>query len=279
MIKLGVQHKDQVKVDSLANTINSAKLELESINKETILKQKELNDVLSRLDFAILDLDNQFKDFDSKVELKNNELTKLNSEVFNLTAIKSELIDKLNELEETIELEKSSISSNIKEFEQSESKKLKVITSDVAKLEAKKLELEDYITVLSIDSQSNMIALDDLKKELSGLEEELVIKRKEDNILSSNLDSYSDKESSLLSSVSNLTADVNNLNEIINSINVEITKANEVKDVLTKEVEALNIEKDEFNREKLAFQSQKEMILLREQFIMDKYLTAGVPYK
>jgi len=45
------ENKDTSKVDSLVLTINSAKAELDEVTVKQLNKEKELNDVLTRLDF------------------------------------------------------------------------------------------------------------------------------------------------------------------------------------------------------------------------------------
>ena len=278
MIKLGAPSKDQVKVDSLANTINNSKLELESINAERDSKQKELNDVLTQLDFAVLDLEQRQEATNMSIDYNLTKIDKLNAEIADLESVKAELEGKVAEITESIESEKSKISSHIKDFEKVESKKLKSITAEVTALESKKAELQDFIQVLSIDSLANSVTVENLKEEISKLEAELVIKRAEDLELESSYSEVSATHEVLSNEVTSLQADITNLHDIINSLSVQISKSEEVKAALTTEVDALNLTKEEFNREKLAFQANKELILLREQFIIEKYNLAGVPY-
>jgi len=278
MIKLGAPSKDQVKVDSLANTINNSKLELESINAERDSKQKELNDVLTQLDFAVLDLEQRQEATNMSIDYNLTKIDKLNAEIADLESVKAELEGKVAEITESIESEKSKISSDIKDFEKVESKKLKSITAEVTALESKKAELQDFIQVLSIDSLANSVTVENLKEEISKLEAELVIKRAEDLELESSYSEVSATHEVLSNEVTSLQADITNLHDIINSLSVQISKSEEVKAALTTEVDALNLTKEEFNREKLAFQANKELILLREQFIIEKYNLAGVPY-
>jgi len=278
MIKLGVQHKDQVKVDSLAGSINSSKLELESINTERESKQKELNDVLTQLDFAVEDLTNKTKQAEIELLGKTEQLNKLDEEIKSLAGIKFELETKLFELGEDIELSKELKSKEISKLELVEGKKLRSLNVEVSVLEARKSELEDFIQVLSIDSLANSVTVENLKEEIAKLEIELVDKRNEDLELDTQFSEVSATNEVLSSEVVSLQADVTNLNDIINSLSTEITKIEEIKSTLTSEVDALNASKEEFNREKLAFQANKELILLREQFIIEKYNLAGVPY-
>jgi chromosome segregation ATPase len=279
MIKLGVPHKDQVKVDSLASAINNSKLELESINADKVSKQKELNNVLSQLDFAVADLEQRQEATSKAIDNNLSKIDKLNAEIVSLESVKADLETKVLEVASSIEEEKSKVSTTIKGFEQTESNKLKSLNIDVTTLEAKKSELEDFIQVLSMDSLTNSVTVDNLKEEITKLEAELIIKRKEDLELEQNMSSVSSTHEILSNEVVLLQSDITNLNNIINSLNTEITKIEDIKSTLTNEVEALNTSKEEFNREKLAFQANKELILLREQFIIEKYNLAGVPYK
>jgi chromosome segregation ATPase len=279
MIKLGIpQSKDQVKVDSLVSTINSTKLELEEILAKKNLTQKELNDTLIRLDFAVEECESQVKVDEFNLTNTNLKLKQLNDEVAKLELIKAELLDKVIEASNELESSKESIKSDILEFTASESTVLHKLQEDIKVLNAKKLNLEQYIEVLSLDSSDNEIALNDIKAEVSKLEVELVIKRNEELELSRLFSEVSDTHKLLSDEVVSLHVDITNMNDIINSLSAEITNIKLIKDKLQSEVDTLTFSKEEFNREKLAFQANKELILLREQFIIEKYNLAGVPY-
>ena len=142
MIKLGVPHKDQVKVDSLVSTINSTKLELEEILKKKDLTQKELNDTLTRLDFAVEECDSQVKANEFNLTNTNLKLKQLNDEVAKLESVKSDLLDKVVEISNELESSKELIKAEIVDFTASESIDLYTLQSDVATLKAKKIELE-----------------------------------------------------------------------------------------------------------------------------------------
>lgn len=279
MIKLGVpQSKDQVKVDNLSVTINNAKLELESINKDKVDKQKELNDVLTKLDFAVEDLENKSKQTEVELSNKETELQKLDKEVRELAKVKFDLEAKVFELNESIELSKELKVKEIAGLEVTEGKKLKSLNIDVFKLESQKKELEQYIEVLSIESSENAVSLESIKKEVSDIDDILKEKQNEDLILSGRLAEVEGVHAGLSTQVTSLTADIDNLTSIIDSLNIEIGKIEEIKSALQSEVDVLNSSKEDFNRERLEFQKNKELILLREQFIIEKYNLAGVPY-
>lgn len=279
MIKLGVTHKDQVKVDSLVSTINSTKLELEEILKKKNLTQKELNDTLTKRDFAVEEGESQAKANEFNLTNTTLKLNQINNEVTKLELVKTNLLDKVIEISNELESSKESIKLELDAFTTSESVVLGDVKLEIDVLMVKKSELEQYIEVLSLDSSNNTIALEDIKSDLVKLEVSLVSKRDEELELSRSYDEVSGTHKVLSDEVVSLQADITNLNEIINTVSVEITKAQTSKAELLEEVDGLNKDKELFAREKFNFSKDRELIMLKEQFIIDKYAIAGVPYK
>ena len=272
------ENKDTSKVDSLVLTINSAKAELDEVTVKQLNKEKELNDVLTRLDFLTSDLDNKIAEYDSTIEKKSLEVNKLNLQVDTLSNLVIDLTEEKNKLSEVINLEKVSVTEKIAEYEKSESKNLKKLTVDVIGLTAEKEKLQSFIEILSMESSENHAVLADLKAQVSDMENTLSGKRQDAEDVDSHVKVTQSMIVKLDKEINTNSLELLELNQIIEDATNAVGVLKKEEGTLTTEVAKLKEDRDAFVLEKFNFAKEKEMFVLKEAFIQEKYNQAGIKY-
>jgi len=272
------ENKDTSKVDSLVLTINSAKAELDEVTVKQLNKEKELNDVLTRLDFLTSDLDNKIAEHDSTIEKKTLEVNKLNLQVDTLSNLVIDLTEEKNKLSEVINSEKISVTEKIADYEKSESKNLKKLTIDVIGLNAEKEKLQTFIEILSMESSENHAVLADLKAQVSDMENTLSGKRQDTEDVDCKVEATQSMVVKLEKEIISNSLELLELNQIIEDATNAVGVLKKEEGTLNTEVSKLKEDRDAFVLEKFNFAKEKEMFVLKEAFIQEKYNQAGIKY-
>jgi len=272
------ENKDTSKVDSLVLTINSAKAELDEVTVKQLNKEKELNDVLTRLDFLTSDLDNKIAEYDSTIEKKTLEVNKLNLQVDTLSNLVIDLTEEKNKLSEVINSEKISVTEKIADYEKSESKNLKKLTIDVIGLTVEKEKLQAFIEILSMESSENHAVLADLKAQVSDMENTLSGKRQDAEDVDCKVEATQSIIVKLKKEINSNSLELLELNQIIEDATNAVGVLKKEEGTLTTEVAKLKEDRDAFVLEKFNFAKEKEMFVLKEAFIQEKYNQAGIKY-
>jgi chromosome segregation ATPase len=279
-----VENKDQdvaskkETLNALAVSINNIKFEIKSIEDTKNIKQAELNDIFTRIDFAMEDLVHQENLLGSVIDDNNSQIQKLSLEISELENKKSEVINELLALEKEISSKKESIVTDLASYTDTHSKKLKSLKQDIKALEEEKTKLNDFVEVLSIDTSDSGVILENIKAEIDLLSAQLDEKTKEYNLLDDKMfeiQSYMDKSSKKIETNTNKIKD---LEETISSLSLEVEGLEKTKSTYLSEVAKFLEEREQLNREKLAFQTERQKLQGREEFIREKYQLAGVAF-
>lgn len=264
-------------LNALAVSINNINLEILAVKENKIKEEKSLNDILTRTDFAKEDFDRQESEQNAIISNYQETIKSLSEDINFLLAKKQAIESEIINISD-IDSVKADVKTKIAEFEDEESKKLKALKSQVKEYEDKVEELKGFIDVLAVDYSENMFTVGGIKQELEDLEVKLSSKREELDTLQSNIEDVQAKSTELSLVILSYDEKSAELESKIASLNEELASLEKENADLMARNSKIKEERDTLEKEKLGFLTEKNNILMKEEFIKERYLLAGVKY-
>lgn len=269
----------QEALDGIVISTNQAKAELQDAITQKKQIEKDIAELEDKLATAKSDFEKSVAELEEK---KQSFIANTESESEKYTSAKAEtdsVLAELQSLKELFESKKASLEDDIKEHEKSCSVTLKQIQSDIAssseKLESLKSEIESTLVlhndvISEYEKMKDFVANADSKvKELQAQEETLKVSLENNTRASFAATQLAEQKKQ---EYDDMVAKMEQLNH-------DLTNTQIKRDEMINEMSIYASEREGLSREKLLFQNEKSEILMKEQFIREKYELAGVPYK
>ncbi len=273
-----VLEKRRAELDSLSISINESKKELEGVEKSKKDKIKELAHVVKTFDDNDTIIKNKIDSIKSKCKLEESRLDLLVEQVNHLLKTKKEVEGEIDALKDVLAGKKAQIDSDTLEYEKDATKKSKAL----AKLISDQTEINDNlstaINLLVKDKESLESAVANGKALVSEAYKKVNELEKQENELESIIKQKTQTIFTLSTDIEKKDTVLTVLGEKEEATQEVIVELNKRKDALLAEVTAMEKERSDFYREKLAFQEVKQLILVKEIYIKERFEQAGIKY-
>lgn len=273
-----VLEKRRAELDSLSISINESKKELESVEKSKKDKIKELAHVVKTFDDNDTIIKNKIDSIKSKCKLEESRLDLLVEQVNHLLKTKKEVEGEIDSLKDVLAGKKAQIDSDTLEYEKDATKKSKAL----AKLISDQTEINDNLStavnLLIKDKESLESAVANGKALVSEAYKKVNELEKQENELESIIKQKTQTIFTLSTDIEKKDTVLTVLGEKEEATQEVIVELNKRKDALLAEVTAMEKERSDFYREKLAFQEVKQLILVKEIYIKERFEQAGIKY-
>jgi len=268
----------QNKLSDIMTAINREKLIIETLIKDKNIIIKEIENISKEVSNIKSEEDSIKKEFES-LKIKNKEDLKITEEKINIKKVELEtLLNSIKTEESNLENSKITINKNISDLQ----------------LEYSSEEIKFKEKINGFKDEENLFTdkILELKKIISSLNSEVFISQ---NKIEENNKTIKEKEYTSSEFNSNLeikkehSAFLNNeikeWNEKIDGLIVKyedikklIPELVSTKEILEKEILELSLEKDNFVKDKFSLARDREVLNNREEFIKEKYQSAGILY-
>lgn len=273
-----VLEKRRAELDSLSISINESKKELESVEKSKKDKIKELAHVVKTFDDNDTIIKNKIDSIKSKCKLEESRLDLLVEQVNHLLKTKKEVEGEIDALKDVLAGKKAQIDSATLEYEKDATKKSKALAKLISDQQDILDNLSTAVNLLVKDKDSLESAVANGKSLVSEAYKKVNELEKQENELESIIKQKTQAIFTLSTDIEKKDTVLTVLGEKEEATQEAIVELNKRKDALLAEVTAMEKERSDFYREKLAFQEVKQLILVKEIYIKERFEQAGIKY-
>jgi len=266
-------------LDGIVLATSQAKEELAEVTKTKKETVKEIKDLESQLSTAKTTLEKELSVIANLKGESTDELNSLLAEVNEKRVVLKELNAEISEIENILSIKKNSIDEDIAKYTRDNSSELDSINNEIASKRKDLAKLVEDVETLSSTKASLATQYSEMKEFVDVAENKV----KELESLAKDVSESLEKNTRASFEATNTTAnkekEYKELVSKMETLSHELAASQMQKSELDAERAAISHEREELSREKLAFQTERSNIALREQFIIEKYELAGVPYK
>lgn len=273
-----VLEKRRAELDSLSISINESKKELEGVEKSKKDKIKELAHVVKTFDDNDTIIKNKIDSIKSKCKLEESRLDLLVEQVNHLLKTKKEVEGEIDALKDVLAGKKAQIDSDTLEYEKDATKKSKALAKLISDQQDILDNLSTAVNLLIKDKESLESAVANGKAFVSEAYKKVNELEKQENELESIIKQKTQTIFTLSTDIEKKDTVLTVLGEKEEATQEVIVELNKRKDALLAEVTAMEKERSDFYREKLAFQEVKQLILVKEIYIKERFEQAGIKY-
>lgn len=273
-----VLEKRRAELDSLSISINESKKELEGVEKSKKDKIKELAHVIKTFDDNDTIIKNKIDSIKSKCKLEESRLDLLVEQVNHLLKTKKEVEGEIDALKGVLAGKKAQIDSDTLEYEKDATKKSKALAKLISDQQDILDNLSTAVNLLVKDKESLESAVANGKALVSEAYKKVNELEKQENELESIIKQKTQTIFTLSTDIEKKDTVLTVLGEKEEATQEVIVELNKRKDALLAEVTAMEKERSDFYREKLAFQEVKQLILVKEIYIKERFEQAGIKY-
>lgn len=266
-------------LDGIVLATSQAKEELAEVTKTKKETVKEIKDLESQLSTAKTTLEKELSVIANLKGESTDELNSLLAEVNEKRVVLKKLNAEISEIENILSIKKNSIDEDIAKYTRDNSSELDSINNEIASKRKDLAKLVEDVETLSSTKASLATQYSEMKEFVDVAENKV----KELESLAKDVSESLEKNTRASFEATNTTAnkekEYKELVSKMETLSHELAASQMQKSELDAERAAISHEREELSREKLAFQTERSNIALREQFIIEKYELAGVPYK